>query len=118
MSKLDDLFERIGERLRTTARSEIIYGETRLVDGRSVIPVAKLRYAFGAGAGETEVAKDGKDIETGGGGGGGAAAVTPVGFLVVTPYGQEFVPVRPAAKLLAAAGLVGLAVGLCLGRRR
>ncbi len=118
MAKLDDLFERIGERLRTTARSEIIYGETRVVDGRSIIPVAKLRYAFGAGAGETGVQKDGKDIEAGGGGGGGAAAITPVGFLVVMPYGQEFVPVKPAAKLLVAAGLIGLALGLALGRRR
>lgn len=117
MPKLEDLFATIAERIRVSARAETIYGETRVVDGRSIIPVGKLRYGFGAGAGEREVERDGREVETEGGGGGGGVAVTPVGFLVVSAEGEKFVPVRPAARDLAVAALAGFVVGWALARR-
>src|SRR3989304_3367661 len=42
-SSVTDIFNAIIERIRATARVETVYGETRVVDGRSVIPVARRR---------------------------------------------------------------------------
>lgn len=118
MPSAHELFESIGERIRATAGTQTLYGEPRVVDGRTIIPVAKLRYVFGAGAGEIEHEQpDGSEVERGGGGGGGAVAASPVGFLVVTAKGERFVPVRPALWQLALAGAAGFLVGFAVARR-
>ena len=52
MSSVTELLNTIGERIRATARVETVYGETRVVEGRAVIPAVGARYAFGTIAGQ------------------------------------------------------------------
>lgn len=118
MPKVTELFDTIGERIRLTAGTQTLFGEPLVVEGRTLIPVAKLRYGFGAGGGEIErEGKDGVEVEQGGGGGGAGVAATPMGFLVVTALGERFVPVRPATWQMAVVWLAGFAVGFVVARR-
>ena len=115
---LDTIFSAIQERIRATARAETIYGETRTVEGWSVIPVARVAYGFGAGGGQATAKTDeGAGTTPGGGGGGGGVSVSPVGFLVVTPEGERFVPITVPRRKLVAACAMGFALGLFVGKR-
>lgn len=121
MATVDEVFSSIGERIRASARTETIYGDTRVVDGRGIIPVGKVRYGFGAGAGNAP-GKRGRegaptDHEASGGGGGGGVVVSPVGFLVVAAEGERFIPVKPALRELLGAFALGVLVGSVLVRR-
>ncbi|MBI2914188.1 MAG: hypothetical protein HYY03_09755, partial [Chloroflexi bacterium] len=72
------------DRIRGSARVEVVYGESREIGDKTIIPVSVVAYAFGAGAGE---GAGGEGAESGagrGGGGGGAVRVQPVGVLEVT----------------------------------
>lgn len=89
-----------------------------MVEGRSVIPVARVSYGFGAGGGQGPVKTDEEAGTTpGGGGGGGGVSVSPVGFLVVTPEGERFVPITLPRRKVAAACAMGFALGLFVGKR-
>ncbi|MBI3968746.1 MAG: hypothetical protein HY329_24180 [Chloroflexi bacterium] len=116
-----DLANVIGDRVRTTAQAETIYGETRVVGDHAIIPVAKLRYGFGFGGGrgsEPASDDDGDGGSSEGAGGGVGVSLSPVGYIVIDDDGPRFV--RIGGKLqLVTAFLVGLAVGfLLVGRRR
>lgn len=118
MPKVTELFDAIGERIRVTAGTQTLFGEPQVVEGRTIIPVAKLRYGFGAGGGEIErEGKDGAEVEQGGGGGGAGVAATPMGFLIVTAKGERFVPVRRPFWQITLVWLVGLAIGYAVSRR-
>ena len=64
------------DRIRATARVELVYGEERRIGEKTIIPVAAVAYAFG-----------------GGGGGGGSVRVQPVGVLEVTEDQTRLVPI-------------------------
>ena len=88
-----------------------LYGDPIEVQGRTIIPVARISYGFGAGSGSK------RNEESSGGGGGGGLNSTPVGFIEVTAQRTRFVSIVPGRKLLGvAAG--GMLVGLWFGRRR
>jgi hypothetical protein len=81
------------------------------VQGRAVIPVARVRAAGGGGGGGD------------GGGGGGHLSAEPVGFIDVSPEGARFEPIgQPGAigRVAAAGGaaLAGLVAAAALRRRR
>jgi uncharacterized spore protein YtfJ len=84
-----------------------LYGDPIETQGRTVIPVARISYGFGAG-------NKGGEESSGGGGGLNSA---PVGFIEVTPQASRFVSITPGRKLLGAAA-TGMPVGLWLGCRR
>lgn len=102
-------FERIVTRLTENASVETVYGDPVERGDRTLIPVAKVAYGFGGGSGEDE--------ESTGFGGGGGVSATPVGALEVGPDGTRFVRYDDRRGLLGAA-LLGVVVGLVLGRRR
>ena len=47
-----DTLKGIVERIKETAKVETVYGQPVEFEGKTVIPVAKVRYGFGAGVGE------------------------------------------------------------------
>lgn len=95
----------MGEQLSTTATVESVYGDPVAVGNRTVIPVARVRYAFGAGGGSK-----GEAGARDGGGGGGSVSAKPAGALEITPAGTRFVTFSdPTAVGIA------LAVGAALG---
>lgn len=69
----------VGE-LRQMARSESIIGAPVTVGERTVLPITKLSFGFGAGGAEGTRTDKGAGF---GGGGGGGAMIEPVAFLVM-----------------------------------
>jgi uncharacterized spore protein YtfJ len=86
------------EPLSKSASVRSVYGEAFTVNGKTIIPVARIAYGFGSGSG-----KDGE-------GGGGGAYGEPVGILEVTDAGTRFIALSEKRKLAAAA-----LAGFCLG---
>jgi uncharacterized spore protein YtfJ len=119
-----ELIEGAVEHLRTSASVKTVYGDPIVVDGKTVIPVAKVAYGFGAGHGSGTHAKktpDGKTpVEGEGEGAGGGVAAKPVGVVEITGQETKFVQFGAPKKLmitaLVGAGL-GIGLGLLLGRK-
>ncbi|MEX0684090.1 MAG: spore germination protein GerW family protein [Dehalococcoidia bacterium] len=83
------------ERIRATARVELVYGEERHVGDKTIIPVAAVAYTFGGGEGGGTASHNGHGESGvgGGGGGGGAVRVQPVGVLEITGDDTRMVPI-------------------------
>ena len=73
------LVQSLKDSVVTQANVKAIYGEPIAAQGKTIIPVAKIIYAYGGGAG-TGGMGDTKPKGEGGGGGGGARAI-PVGVI-------------------------------------
>jgi len=88
-----ELLQRMGDTLGSTATVKSVFGDPIHVNGKTVVPVAKVAYGFGGGAG-SGVGKQGDNPERqgeGGGGGGGVRAF-PAGALEITEGRTRFVP--------------------------
>jgi len=100
-STLKEMLERIG----ATARVELVYGEERKVGNKTLIPIAAVAYAFGAGAGggtaPSSNGPDGGEAPMGGGGGGGGrVSVHPVGVLEVEDDETRLVPILDWTRII------------------
>jgi len=93
------------------AGARTVYGEPVSVDGKTVLPVARIRYGFGGSSGGK-----GNNWQDGGGGGGGLIA-KPLGVVEVTPSQTRFIPIFSGRTLLIAVGL-GVCLGFLAGSRR
>ena len=47
----EQMLTNIADRLRSSARVEVAFGESRVVGDRTIIPIACVAYGFGGGAG-------------------------------------------------------------------
>jgi uncharacterized spore protein YtfJ len=100
--RIDGFVERLAERIGAKVNVSTVFGEPVERDGITVIPVAKVRWGFGGGAGGPvavgpglDDGGDGARSSTGQGGGGGATA-DPVGWVEIGPEGAVFKPIVPA----------------------
>jgi len=92
------------ERIKASARVEVVYGEPRTIGEKTIIPVAVVAYGFGAGAGAgTGGAGDSAKAGGGGGGGGGGVRVQPVGVLEVTAEETRLVPILDWTRIITTA---------------
>ncbi|WP_010631823.1 spore germination protein GerW family protein [Sporolactobacillus vineae] len=67
-----------------------VYGEPVTVEGKKVIPVAKIRAAGGGGGGNSRISQAAG--HTNGGGGGGGLSVRPVGVYEIEGDKTRFLP--------------------------
>jgi len=114
-----ELIESAVEHLQTTASVKKVYGEPVVVDGKTVIPVAKVALGFGGGAGHRKSESATGADEAGEGTGGGVRA-TPIGVVEISGQETKFIPFGQTKKL-AMVALVSSGIGLGLGwllRRR
>lgn len=112
-----ELIDSAVEHLRTSASVKTVYGDPMTVEGKTVIPVAKVAYGFGGGTGRKQE-KEGKEPSEGEGAGGGVSA-KPVGVVEITGQETKFIPFGQTKKLALAALIgsgIGLGLGLFLGR--
>lgn len=98
------------DRIRSTARVELVYGEERQVGEKTIIPVAAVAYTFGGGSGGgIAPARNGhgngqtEEVASGGGGGGGAVRVQPVGVLEITADETRLVPILDWSRIATTA---------------
>lgn len=92
-----------------------IYGEPVSAQGKTVIPVAKIMYGCGGGAGTGGVGDTSAKGE-GGDGGVGVRAI-PVGVLEIGAQPTRFAPIADH-KRSGGAVLLGLGLGLWMGFHR
>lgn len=108
---IDGFVERMAERVGGKASVRAVFGDPIERDGITIIPVAKVRWGFGGGAGRGPVAVGpGIEGQTGAGesamadpgmsgsgtGGGGGVTADPIGYLEIGPDGATFRPITPA----------------------
>ena len=114
MVKVAKTLRSLGDHLQVGASVRNVYGDPVNIGGRTVIPIARVSYGFGAGgrAGGNGDAES----ERGGSGGGAGMTARPVGALEITEAGTRFIPFIDPARL-GMALIVGFLIGLTIGRR-
>ena len=111
---IQELVQTLAERLGAAANVKSVYGEPITSGTKIVIPVAVVAYGFGGGTGKGK--KPGGEGSPEGGGAGGGMRAQPAGVLEITPERTRFVSMHPL-RPLAAAALVGFALGYLFARR-
>jgi uncharacterized spore protein YtfJ len=121
---VDGFVERIAERIGAKASVRAVFGDPIERNGVTIVPVARVRWVFGGGAGrgpiavgpgpEGEGSASAAAIDEGmsgaGTGGGGGLTADPLGFLEIGPNGATFKSIAspmPSPGFLLAAGLSG-----------
>jgi|AntRauMinimDraft_4_1070384.scaffolds.fasta_scaffold00090_41 uncharacterized spore protein YtfJ len=119
---VDSVLATVVEQLAEAGGAGSVYGAPVERDDRTVIPVARVAWGFGGGAG-SEAADAEDDSEDGAGdsagegyGMGGGVSASPAGALEITDDGTQFVRYGSPKKLVAVA-LVAFLAGVLLGRR-
>lgn len=102
---IHELLHGLAERVSGSASVKNVYGDPVVIGNRTVIPAARVRYAFGGGGGRGKI-EGGPD----GGGGGGRVSARPCGALEITPGGTRFIRFYEPRRMGAA-----LALGFMLG---
>jgi uncharacterized spore protein YtfJ len=110
-----DMLEKIGSSLGSTATVKAVFGEPIHMEGKTVVPVAKVAYGFGAGGGRKPAKRDGSEEPSEGGGGGGGMRAFPAGALEITPSQTRFVPYADL-RWIVGAFAAGAALGVLLLR--
>ncbi len=122
-------------RIQKDANVKTAYGDPIEVNGRTIIPVAKVFYGLGGGQGGPEIeieerpaeeeqdakveAEDNESAKTeyGGYGGGGGLGVFPMGYVEILPEGTQYVDFHEKTKYLTAligGVLAGISLALLL----
>ena len=130
---IDGFVERMAERVGGKASVRAVFGDPIVRGDLTIIPVARVRWGFGGGAGRGPIAagpgtgRDGSPTETTidegmsgmGTGGGGGATADPIGYLEIGPDGATFnpiVPTMPSPGFVLAAGAAGALVLRAIAR--
>jgi len=103
-------FQELFRSLVNQAGARTVYADPISSEGKTIVPVARVRCGFGGGSGKKA------DKQEGGGGGGGFVA-RPVGFIEISAGGTQFVPIVDYRNMALAFG-AGVCLGLFLGKMR
>jgi len=113
-----EMLQTLGTSLAPTASVKSVFGDPIRAEGKTIVPVARVAYGFGAGFGRGEGTHQAAPTQHGeGGGGGGGLRAVPAGVLEITDRHTRFVRfhrIRP----LAAAFVTGAVLGALLSRRK
>lgn len=112
---LQKYFESFQDKIVNSAHVKTVFGEPIAAEGKTIIPVARIRYAFGGGMGSGPSQSGDERLGQGGGGGGGVVA-TAIGVVEVTAAGTRCIPIR-SRRRTAAAAVAGLLFGYLWSRR-
>jgi uncharacterized spore protein YtfJ len=118
------LLERLADRIGARASVGAVFGEPIERGEITVVPVARVRWGFGGGAGGADQLPEapgdaGAASWAGGGGGGGGATADPIGYLEIGPDGATFRPIAaayPSPLFLFASGVTAAIVLRALAR--
>jgi uncharacterized spore protein YtfJ len=100
------LIDRIGD-VQGKATVRTVFGDPMEMHGRTIIPVAKVRFGFGMGMGHGKP-KDGETVDddrrhaTGGGGGGGAV-IRPLAVIEISEGRTKVTPIVDVTRMSLAA---------------
>ena len=110
----DDIVGRLADKVGLHAGSSAVFGDPIERDGVTVIPVAKVRWGFGGGAGRgIEEGSETGEVGEGSGGGGGVMA-SPLGFIEISDGEARFQRTNDPAAAVPIIVASGVAAWLCL----
>jgi uncharacterized spore protein YtfJ len=112
--KVSKMLNALGDRLQVEASVRNVYGEPVNAGGRTVIPIARVSYGFGAG--DRAIGNPETTADRAGSGGGAGMSARPVGALEITEAGTRFIPYMDPVRL-GMALVLGLCIGVAIGRR-
>jgi uncharacterized spore protein YtfJ len=115
MLKISKTLRSFGDHLQAGASVANVYGDPIKVGGRTVIPIARVGYLFGAGGGGISRSEE-AESQGGGSGGGAGMRAHPAGALEITEAGTRFIPFVDPARLSMAL-MAGFLIGLMIGHR-
>lgn len=95
-----EFIETISEKLHDSASVKKIFGDPITSEGKTIIPVARVRYGFGGGGGISGKKLPESGTAEEGGGGGGGIKVTPVGVVEISTQSTRFIPFRNYRSIL------------------
>ena len=114
-----EILTTLADRFSTTGKVQTVFGEPIEAHGRTIIPVANVKYGLGAGGGGEN--KSQSDDAIGGAGGGGGVKVTPIGVLEISESGTNFIRFfdpRMAGRLIVGGIMIGWLLRRALRWRR
>ena len=113
---LQKYFEGIQQVLSSSAHVRTVFGDPISAEGKTIIPVARVRYGFGGGMGSGPT-RSGDEQRLGeGGGGGGGVIAQPVGVVEVSAAGTRFIPVHSRKRMIGVA-MAGFIAGWLWSRK-
>lgn len=98
---LDQMLTRIGD-AQERAGVKTAFGEPYQVNGRTIIPVARVGYGVGFGAGRRNGAEKAQGEPGEGGGGGARVSVRPVAVLEIGATETKVTPIVDVTRLVLA----------------
>jgi uncharacterized spore protein YtfJ len=110
-----EIVQQVGKQVTDNASVKTVFGDAVTLDGKRVIPVAKVVGAFGGGGGSNEPKSKTGSQQSGGGGGGGFRAM-PVGVVEITADSTRFIRFG-ATRRMVGAFAIGMLVGMVLRAR-
>lgn len=99
LTEFSGLPVRIAEQVMSRAGPKLAFGDPVTHDGAMVIPVARVRWGFGAGGGGGEEPEEGGTERAGGGGGGAGGSARPLGFIEISGGAARFHPINDPSGL-------------------
>jgi uncharacterized spore protein YtfJ len=100
-SSVEELIGRISQ-VHDKATARTVFGDPVRVNGRTIIPVARVSYGFGFGLGRnTEREREEEEASVGGGGGGGVS-IKPVAVLEISEGETRIRPIIDVTRMLVA----------------
>ncbi len=116
------MLQSLAERFATTASVKQVFGEPIERAGRTIVPIARVKYRLGGGwgGGEQENATVDRPLAAGGGGAGGVVKAKAAGALEITDAGVRFIRFVDATDIakICMGGLIAVVVAQRLLRKR
>ncbi|MGH2404921.1 MAG: GerW family sporulation protein [bacterium] len=100
-STVEELIGRISQ-VHDKATPRTVFGDPIRVNGRTIIPVARVSYGFGFGMGRNSEREREEEEASVGGGGGGGLSIRPVAILEITEKETRIRPVVDLTRMLLA----------------
>ena len=111
-----DPVAKIADLISNRAGMHLVYAEPIVRDGVTIVPVARIRFGFGGGGGQSPTAEGNPEAgrPSAGGGGGGGVIAAPAGFLVLRGDEVSYRPIRDPARTALAVAAGAFAVSWAL----
>lgn len=100
-SSVEELISRISQ-VHDKATARTVFGDPVHVNGRTIIPVARVRYGFGFGMGRNSEREKEEEETSVGGGGGGGVSIRPVAVLEISEKETRIRPIVDVTRMLLA----------------
>ncbi len=109
MASISDTLNKITDRIQASASVKTIYGEPVPVEGKTLIPVAKVRYGFGAGS-KGQTAEDPEEPS----GAGGGVEITPMGVIEITAGETRYISLEGPRQIIKYALIAAVAIAIAI----